>query len=65
MTDLHRRIPIRIAPQMTTHTELFTLDRVSFRIPSQLLSTGMGLESGSESASVHVNKPLQYIVALD
>ena len=33
---------------------------VRFGFPSQLLSTEMGMESDLETASVNVNKPLQY-----
>ena len=60
MAYLHWRIwiPIQTANQMATlyEIELFTLHRVRF--PSQLPSTGMGLESRleSESAFVNVNK---------
>ena len=66
MAYLHCRIPIpiptRTAIQMATlyHVELFTLPGLRFRFPSQLPTTGMGLELGSESqfGSVNVNKPL-------
>ena len=61
MADLHSTVPDSDltwnANQMATllFAELFTLHRVSFRFPSQLLSREMGLESGSESASTSVN----------
>ena len=59
-------ILIRTTKQMPTlyYLQHFTLHRVSFRFPSQLLSTGMGSKSGSESesGSVNVNKPLELVV---
>ena len=46
------------------YLEHFTLYRVDFRFRSQLLSTGMGSKSGSESesGSVNVNKLLELVV---
>ena len=64
MADLHFQIripipiPFQTADQMATlqYAELFILHGISFRFPSQLPSTGMGLES--ESATVNVNNCL-------